>query len=333
MKQMELQLNNGYKIVVSIGIDDNYPNEIRIDTYDSDDTWNQELVRVSNYIKDDEVLHKYDEEHFNVKVTESEDVVHNFIINLEHDPEVNDDENDDVEDENDDSIKEEEEIFHALNYGDKGEEVKVIQRRLKELGYFNGTIGGNYLTKTQTAIKDFQTDNGLQIDGECDEVTYNRLFNNEVKKKEVKVVEDSTAEPAHGAAKAVDWWTSDFKTKICPKGTIMTITDVKTGIAWREKRRGGTNHADLEPLTAADTAAFKKAAGKWSWDRRAVFCTINGVNYAMSINCMPHGNCAIKDNNFNGHHCMHAVNSRTHCSNKVCKLHQAAIEEATKAVL
>ena len=227
-----------------------------------------------------------------------------------------------------------EESFKTLKYGAKGEEVKVIQRRLKELGYFNGTIGGNYLTKTRAAVKDFQLENGLQVDGICDEATYNKLFDNTAQKRETKgMVEGSSTEPAHGTAKEMDWWKSNFKTEICPKGTIMTITDVKTGIAWREKRRGGTNHADLEPLTAADTAAFKKAAGKWSWDRRAVFCTINGVNYAASINCQPHGNGAIKNNNFNGHHCMHMTNSRTHCSDKVCKLHQAAIKKAAAIIL
>ena len=44
----------------------------------------------------------------------------------------------------------------TYKYGCKGEDVKEIQRRLKTLGYFSGTIGGNYLTKTETAVKAFQ---------------------------------------------------------------------------------------------------------------------------------------------------------------------------------
>ena len=39
----------------------------------------------------------------------------------------------------------------------------------------------------------------------------------------------------------------------------------------------------------------------------------------------------IKNNNFNGHHCIHFTNSRTHGGNKVCSKHQAAIKKAAAA--
>ena len=143
---------------------------------------------------------------------------------------------------------------------------------------------------------------------------------------------ESTVAPARGTAKEMDWWTSDIQT-IFARGTTAQVTDVATGISWREQRRGGTNHADVQPLTAADTAAMKKACGSWSWSRRAIIVTINGVNSAASMNCMPHGGGSITDNNFNGHHCIHFTNSRTHGGNKVCPLHQAAIKKAAAANL
>lgn len=143
---------------------------------------------------------------------------------------------------------------------------------------------------------------------------------------------DGSAAPARGTAREMDWWTSDIQ-NIFARGTTATITDVATGIAWKEVRKGGKNHADVQPATAADTAAMKKACGKWSWDRRAIFVTINGVNYAASMNCMPHGSGSIKNNNFDGHHCIYFTNSRGHASNKVCSLHQAAIQRALKANL
>ena len=139
--------------------------------------------------------------------------------------------------------------------------------------------------------------------------------------------------PARGTAREMDWWTSGIQ-KIFPRGATATITDVDTGLAWREQRRGGTNHADVQPLTAADTAVLKRVyGGKWSRNRRAIFVTINGVNYAASMNGMPHGGGSISGNNFNGHHCIHFTNSRTHGSNKVCPLHQAAIRKALLASL
>ena len=142
----------------------------------------------------------------------------------------------------------------------------------------------------------------------------------------------SSTTPAKGTAKAMDWWDSDIQS-IFARGTTATITDVATGIAWKEIRKGGTNHADVQPVTAADTAAMKAAVGKWSWDRRAIFVTIDGVNYAASMNAMPHGSGSIKNNNFDGHHCIHFTNSRGHSSNKVCSLHQAAIQKALNAKL
>ena len=145
--------------------------------------------------------------------------------------------------------------------------------------------------------------------------------------------DSSSARPAKGTAKEMDWWKSDIQTKF-PRGGTATVTDVDTGLAWKEQRRGGTNHADVQPVTAADTAALKQAyGGTWSWNRRAIFVTIDGENYAASMNGMPHGGGSITDNDFNGHHCIHFTNSRTHGSNRVCALHQAAIKKAAETKL
>lgn len=142
----------------------------------------------------------------------------------------------------------------------------------------------------------------------------------------------SNAVPAKGRAQAMDWYESDIQT-IFTRGVSATITDVATGIAWKVVRKGGSSHADVQPISAADTAAMKAAVGNWSWNRRAIFVTIDGVNYAASMNSMPHGSGSIRGNNFNGHHCIHFTNSRGHSSNQVCALHQAAIQTALNAKL
>ncbi|MBR6221300.1 MAG: hypothetical protein IKQ80_12120 [Clostridia bacterium] len=164
-------------------------------------------------------------------------------------------------------------------------------------------------------------------------VNLSDLSDSKTSEKSSTASSGSGLRPAKGTAKEMDWWTSDIQ-KIFARGVTAQITDVETGLTWRERRNGGTNHADCQPLTAADTAAMKKAyGGTWSWNRRAVFVTINGTNYAASINGMPHGSGSIKDNNFNGHHCIHFTNSRTHGTNKVCSLHQAAIKKAASTTL
>lgn len=50
-------------------------------------------------------------------------------------------------------------------YGSKGSVVTEIQRRLKAWGYYAGSVDGIYGYKTYTAVRKFQTKNGLKADG------------------------------------------------------------------------------------------------------------------------------------------------------------------------
>jgi Phage tail lysozyme/Putative peptidoglycan binding domain len=47
-------------------------------------------------------------------------------------------------------------VAAMLQHGDRGEEVKRLQRILKEHGFFEGTIGGNFLDLTKAAVERFQ---------------------------------------------------------------------------------------------------------------------------------------------------------------------------------
>lgn len=53
----------------------------------------------------------------------------------------------------------------ALNPGDTGAQVKVLQRALASLGYSPGTIDGDYGAATQAAVEKFQTSAGIKADG------------------------------------------------------------------------------------------------------------------------------------------------------------------------
>lgn len=69
--------------------------------------------------------------------------------------------------------------LNQLSRGAKGEDVKMVQTRLKELGFFDGPISGNYMNQTQASIKAFQEHNGMHATGVTDEETWNLLFNDE----------------------------------------------------------------------------------------------------------------------------------------------------------
>lgn len=49
--------------------------------------------------------------------------------------------------------------------GSNGEEVKAIQQKLKEQGLFNDKVDGIFGPKTEKALKQFQSKNGLTADG------------------------------------------------------------------------------------------------------------------------------------------------------------------------
>lgn len=112
-------------------------------------------------------------------------------------------------------------------------------------------------------------------------------------------------------------------------GSTATITDVSTGLTFQVKRRGGTNHADSEPHSAADTAIMREAyGGSWSWEQRAIIVSVNGRDMAASMNGMPHGRQNIHNNNFSGHFCIHFKNSRTHNTNSLHSGHQDMVKRA-----
>ncbi|MDE7163267.1 MAG: spore cortex-lytic enzyme [Clostridia bacterium] len=67
----------------------------------------------------------------------------------------------------------------VLRQGSKGGEVKEVQRRLKQWGYYNGSIDGIYGAKTVEAVKKFQRKNGLTADGIAGKSTYEALGMND----------------------------------------------------------------------------------------------------------------------------------------------------------
>ena len=64
----------------------------------------------------------------------------------------------------------------TLRRGSTGEDVKAVQTRLKELGFYAKTVDGNYGSGTVAAVKAFQAANGLKADGIAGSATYAKLF-------------------------------------------------------------------------------------------------------------------------------------------------------------
>lgn len=70
----------------------------------------------------------------------------------------------------------------ALKRGSSGERVTALQQKLKNLGYYTGTVDGDYGDGTVKAVKAFQSRNGLTADGVAGEATLKLIHSGNAKK-------------------------------------------------------------------------------------------------------------------------------------------------------
>lgn len=225
--------------------------------------------------------------------------------------------------------------YKTLKRGSKGTAVKEMVAELKKQGFFTGAITDSFTSAVETAVKNFQKANSLTVDGIAGPNTLHKLF--------------GTVPPGQGGtgnldftfypAEKIDWFTGGIQT-LWAKGANYKVYDVKTGIVWWAHRWSGGFHADVEPLTAADTARFCRMYGVSSadkindrdhWYRRPSLVTIGNRTFACSLYGVPHNypdGDTISTNNMKGQVCIHFTNSKTHTGNQVDTNHQEAIQYA-----
>ena len=223
--------------------------------------------------------------------------------------------------------------YTTLKRGSQGTAVKNLVTELKAQGYYSGDITSSFTSSVENAVKAFQSANGLNVDGIAGEQTQHKLFGT----VPVGSGNGNLSFTIYPAEK-VDWYKGDIQ-QLWPKGASFKVYDVKTGIVWWARRWSGAYHADVETLTAADSARLCKIYGTnttqeiWDknlWQRRPSLVTIGNRTFACSLFGMPHNEDGdtIKDNDMTGQICIHFTNSKIHGSNQVDEDHQDAIEAA-----
>ncbi|MBE5783540.1 MAG: hypothetical protein E7329_09545 [Clostridiales bacterium] len=65
--------------------------------------------------------------------------------------------------------------FTSLKLGSTGDDVRSLQRKLRELGFYKGSIDGDFGAGTETAVKAFQKQYGLTVDGKAGSNTLAKL--------------------------------------------------------------------------------------------------------------------------------------------------------------
>ena len=81
--------------------------------------------------------------------------------------------------------------YTTLKKGDSGEDVVMLQRALAELGLLASAADGIYGTGTMTAVRNFQTQNGLDVDGIAGSQTQELLFS----MVDIEPIVEATAAP------------------------------------------------------------------------------------------------------------------------------------------
>ncbi len=71
--------------------------------------------------------------------------------------------------------------YEVLQKGDVGYEVTMLQTRLQELSYYEKTVVNNFANGTYNALRNFQSQNGLKVDGIATVETQQLLFSSAAK--------------------------------------------------------------------------------------------------------------------------------------------------------
>lgn len=218
----------------------------------------------------------------------------------------------------------------TLRKGRSGDDVRDMQTALTQKGYYSGPVNGVYDSATLYAVLAFQRAMGLTRDGLAGNYTLSALYS-------MLSPPDKAPQPGrfdNGEDIGIELLRWSEASKVIPRNTNCVIVDIQTGYTFEVSRTGGTRHADVEPLTALDTATLYAIYGNtWSWERRPIWVIVNGRRLAASMNGMPHGYDTIDGNGMAGQVCVHFIGSRTHGTGKIDPEHQACIRQAYEAGL
>lgn len=220
-----------------------------------------------------------------------------------------------------------------MTLGDVNDSVKAMQQRLINLGYLTGMADGIFGNQTYRAVKEFQKANALYADGIAGKKTIAALL------KADQSAPDITDSPTTdlGVSVAVmaknvkyEMWYSTVR-NACRKYPYCTLFDPVSGISWQVHMFSYGKHAEIEPLTAADTEKMYKACGYQKWTPKPVWVIFaDGTIRIATTHSVPHEVQHIRDNNFAGHACLHFPRTMAQVTSigPYATKHQNAVDKA-----
>ena len=229
--------------------------------------------------------------------------------------------------------------YTAMRVGSKGDRVTILQQALIRLKLLSGKADGKYGSKTKKAVIAFQKQQKLSADGVAGKKTLLALEKAILKQAESSETSTVTPTPTptssavptpaptatptptpktgyapDGSKLVLLHWFNDIKGTL-KNGDHLLIYEPTSGISWTLRVYSRGRHCDSEPLTAQDTENMVKAfGGKNTWNQKGVYVRLpSGVWTIGSTHDMPHMSGSIKNNNFNGHLCVHFLRDMSEC--------------------
>lgn len=222
---------------------------------------------------------------------------------------------------------------YSIGYHQNDAFVLSMQKALKALGYYNGTLTGYYDGQLCTAVNSFALANNV----------YDSFIESGyISQKIALAIQSALHFVDYSTVYNVDWFSMKDSGKLAAlnleRAYTACLTDLRTGYSFNIHIQAVGDHLDVEPLTSADTSIMcliynVSSPSSIDYHRRPVILTTsNGYNFACSIYGQPHGAQDITDNQYDGQFCVHFLNSKTHSTQHVDPDHAAAINEAVALI-
>ena len=219
--------------------------------------------------------------------------------------------------------------YATIRIGNRGDRVKALQQSLITLGYLSGKADGIFGSQTKNAVKAFQRNNRLTADGIAGKKTLTAIVSALSGASSGKTASTPTPSPspapaatpaptpvpddgelnpkisAPGSVQLLHWF-NDVKPSLS-NGQRLLVYEPSSGLSWTLRILSRGRHCDAEPLTAQDTRTMVAAfGGVHTWNQKAVYVKLPDGRWTVaSTHDMPHQSGSIRDNNFDGHLCVH----------------------------
>ena len=170
-----------------------------------------------------------------------------------------------------------------------GTDIRKMQQRLKDLGYFTVAVDGAFGNISQNSVKAFQAKNGLTQDGSCGPITWNKLFSSSaLSLAKANRILSTAGNSGMFAGNTVTFTefeaeTSPMLISLFPSITVKAKISRSTYIGMTGKQLS-VNSSDFKSLSATAISKFASAGVKFNFTQQMLLNTFLSMNFKLNSN-------------------------------------------------